>query len=381
LKKQKKYDMKKSFIFKGVVFSFVIGAFTFTGCVKKNETASQLDRQLAVTDSTIFAQYYDSTVISTANTIPSTNDVIGMSGVASIVQSRCATVNCHGGSIAPKLSTYAEVKSLTTPGNPEGSKLFQLITTNDFHRAMPPVYAGELTTTEKVMIYNWIKNGSKETPGLEDFRPAAVKLIVSGCASVQCHNSTILTGRWATTGLLGTLTASDTSRFTYTAGGAPTTALLVNQPKSDQIWNAYKDSMFKYFADTLANESFRAVKTIAVRSPFNNYNDVLLDILYPKGVRNRAGNAINKGDYLNSTDCFIRRIDSTLIFTNPRTGVATSTNGSGSMAYQDGHWIPSEIALIKAWYFADPNIPDVWKYGISNQGIFKYTKGGKVIKK
>jgi hypothetical protein len=376
LKKQKNKQMKTSHIFNGIAIAFVVGAFTFIACTKDGETASQLDRSLAVTDSTVFAQYYDSTVIATANTVPSTNDVIRMSGVASIVQSRCATVNCHGGSVNPKLSTYAEVKSLTNPGNPEGSELFQLITTNDFHRAMPPVYAGELSTTEKVMIYNWIKNGSKETPGLEDFRPAAVKLITSGCASLQCHNSTVITGSWATSGLLAPLAASDSTRVIYIVG---TAALpVVNQPKSDQIWNAYKDSARKYFVDTLANVSFRPKKTITRRSPFNNYDDVMLDILYPKAIRNSTG--ANKGDYLNNNESFIRRIDSTLIYSNPRTGVAQSKNGG--MAYgDDGHWTPEEIALVKAWYFADPNIPDVWKYGISNQGIFKYTIGGKVIKK
>jgi hypothetical protein len=50
------------------------------------------------------------------------------------------------------------------------------------------------------------------------------------------------------------------------------------------------------------------------------------------------------------------------------------------MAYGDGGLFPSEIALIKAWYFADPNIPAVWKYGINNAGIFKYSKSGTIIK-
>ena len=46
------------------------------------------------------------------------------------------------------------------------------------------------------------------------------------------------------------------------------------------------------------------------------------------------------------------------------------------MAYGDGGLKPHEIALIKAWYFADPNIPAVWKYGNANAGIFKYRKTG-----
>lgn len=393
--------MKTFHILKGITFglALVAGSLVLTRCTKQNETASQLDRSLTATDSTVFAQYYDSTIISTADVTPDVNDVIRMKGVASIIQSRCATVNCHGGAIGPKLSTYDEVKALTVPGNPESSELFRLVTTNDFHKAMPPVYAGELTTSEKVIIYNWIKNGSKDKPSLEDFRPAAMKLIVSGCASVQCHNSTVLTGDWARKGLLAPLSTSDTTIFNYTSGGAPAIALELNRTKSDQIWAAYKDSARKFFPDTVANASFRPYKTLSTpvglsnkRSPLNNYDDVLFDIWYPKNVRtnsavvftNTAGTKFYcRGNYLVSTDCFIRRIDSTLIYTYTNNlGVVTDASKSGNMAWDDSHWSPSEIALVKAWYFADNNIPDVWKYGVGNQGMFRYAKtNNKITKK
>ena len=80
-----------------------------------------------------------------------------------------------------------------------------------------------------------------------------------------------------------------------------------------------------------------------------------------------------------STDCFIRRIDSTLIYINQVTGVEASV--SGNMSWDDAGYKPAEIALIKAWYFADPNIPDVWKYGFNNQGIFKYKRTGTRIRR
>jgi hypothetical protein len=51
------------------------------------------------------------------------------------------------------------------------------------------------------------------------------------------------------------------------------------------------------------------------------------------------------------------------------------------MAYNDGGFTINDIAIVKAWYFADPNIPDVWKYGIGNAGIFKYRKTQNIIKK
>jgi hypothetical protein len=65
---------------------------------------------------------------------------------------------------------------------------------------------------------------------------------------------------------------------------------------------------------------------------------------------------------------------------NPFTGIYGTSNTAG-MANQDGGLKPHEIALIKAWYFSDPNIPDVWKYGNANTGIFKYKVSGKIITK
>lgn len=375
-------------------------AVTFSGlfffaCVKEGTNATLLNRSLAATDSTVFAQYYDTSIIAVANTTPGINDVIHTQGVASIIENRCATTNCHGGGVGPTLKKYADVKALVTDGNPEGSKLWELVTTNNFQKAMPPVNHGSLTTTEKVIVYNWIKNGAKERPALEDYRPAAIHLIVSGCASVQCHSAPTLVADWGKKGLLGTLTASDTIQYNYGIG----TATVMSDVKTAQIWGAYKDSVWKFYGDTIANASFRPFKTLSTpwtiankRSPLNSYNDILMDILYPKSVRTNSspvytspGGAVyySRSNYLNSTDCFIRRIDSTLIYTNQETGLDGNYNGRGNMTYDDSHWTPSEIALVKAWYFADPNIPDAWKYGKNNQGIFRSTKAPqtKIVKK
>jgi hypothetical protein len=85
----------------------------------------------------------------------------------------------------------------------------------------------------------------------------------------------------------------------------------------------------------------------------------------------------------------ISRIDSTILLANPWTTFPASgftapvfaTSHQGDMAYSDGGMSSSDIALVKAWYFADPNIPDVWKFGNANAGIFKYRKTGTIIKK
>ena len=132
-----------------------------------------------------------------------------------------------------------------------------------------------------------------------------------------------------------------------------------------------------------------AVSASSTRGPLNSYDDILMDIMYPKSARsNSSVQYIDpvtlkafyvKGNYLNVSSTLVSRIDSTLLVANPYTGVF-STSQQGDMAYGDGGMKSSEIALVKAWYFADPNIPTVWKYGNANAGILKYRKTGKIIK-
>lgn len=377
-------------------------------CKKEGNLVKDLNRSFTGTaDTTIYASFYESNTISPSDATAGVNDVIKFRGVQTIVHEYCATSNCHGGSISPKLDTYAEVMKYITAGNPEGSEMWQFLTTNDFNKAMPPVNSNhEMTVTDKTILYNWILNGAKEKPDLADFRPAAIALIISGCGSANCHNQATSTGGWARKGLIP-VTSADTTMYTYInpSTGVPTYyCLLSNETLRNQVWTAYKDSVKTFYADTLANASFRPFKIFALpisslstRGALNTYDDILMDITYPKGQRSfGAGRGQTtappvyidpvtlqkywvKGDHLASGDCFIREIDSTLTYRDPRNLVETSKGGG--MSYDDGGLKPSEIALVKAWYFADPNVPDVWKYGIGNAGIFKYRKTGTIIKK
>jgi len=82
---------------------------------------------------------------------------------------------------------------------------------------------------------------------------------------------------------------------------------------------------------------------------------------------------------MNASSTLMTRVDSTLLVANPRTKVF-ATAQQGDMAYGDGGLRPSEIAIVKGWYFLDPNIPDAWKYGLDGTGIMKYRKSGNIIK-
>ena len=395
--------MKKFSIIKGttlfmVVMFLIVSLFQ---CKKAGDLIKDLDRSFkGVADSTIYASFYDDNKITPSDIVADVNDVIKFRGVKTILHEYCGTSNCHGGPIAPKFDSYTDIMKYVSPGNPQGSKLWEFLTTNDFDKAMPPVNSNhEMTYTDKALIFNWIVNGAKERPDLKDFRPAAVALIVSGCGSANCHNQATATGGWARAGFIPGLTAADTTQYLYIN---PITAAVTNYCQvsnatiRNQVWTAYKDSVKKFYSDTVAFASFRPWKTFATprsalstRGPLNTYDDILMDIMYPKSARSNSSVQYTdpvtlvkyyaKGNYLNVSSSMVSRCDSTLLLANPFTGVY-ATSHQGDMAYGDGGLKSNEVALIKAWYFADPNIPLVWKYGNANAGIFKYRKTGNIIK-
>ncbi|MBN8698367.1 MAG: hypothetical protein J0L54_02075 [Chitinophagales bacterium] len=370
-------------------------------CKKEGDIIKNLDRSFKGTaDSTLYASFYESNTVSTADNPVDVNDVIKFRGVQTVLHEYCGTSNCHGGPIAPRFDSYSDVMKYVAAGNPEGSKLWEYLTTNDFNKAMPPVNSNhEMTITDKSIIYNWIKNGAKERPDLNDFRPAAVALIATGCGSANCHNQATATGGWARAGLLGTLTTADTSQYIYinpSTGAITNYCQLSNATILNTVWTSYKDSVKKFYSDTVAFASFRPWKkfstprsALSTRGPLNTYDDIIMDILYPKSIRSSSSVLYTdpvslktyyvSGNYLNATSSMVTRCDSTLLLANPYTGVYATAH-QGDMAYGDGGLKPNEVALIKAWYFADPNVPTVWKYGNANAGIFKYRKTGKIIK-
>jgi hypothetical protein len=377
----------------------LVGLFLFlilSQCTKDGVIAKQLDRSTTA-DTTEFSAFYDMTKIYPSDIVADFNDSIVKKGVQSIIKEYCGISTCHGGPVDPKLATYNDIKNLVVPGDPEASKLWNLLTTSDLNKAMPPVNVNhEMIPLDKSIIYNWIKTGANEQPGLENFRPAAIRAITSGCTSGNCHNLATSTGAWARKGLIPGLVSSDTTTFLLVrSSGTTSYCQLSNTTLRNKVWGEYKDSVTKFYTDTLANASFRPYKTFStpvvlssVRGPLSSYDEILLDIKYPKSRRSSGSvtytsngkNFYVFGNYLNATSSLVSRIDSTLLLANPFTGVF-ATSHQGDMAYSDGGLTRNDIAVVKAWYFADPNIPDVWKYGNGNAGIYKYRKTSNIIKK
>jgi hypothetical protein len=242
--------MKKVSLIKAL--TIFLGVFLLTAslfqCTKVGDNIQHLDRSYpSIPDSTVYASFSDNFTIATADAVPATNDVIKFRGVQTIVHEYCGTSNCHGGPISPKFGSYSDVMKLVVAGKPEQSKLWEMITTNDFNKAMPPVNSNhELNTKDKAIIYNWIYNGAKEKPDLADFRPAAIRLITNGCASANCHNQGTVAGSWAEKGILGTrynIATSDTASFyIYDAstGAQSRYCQFINQTKLSQLWKIIK---------------------------------------------------------------------------------------------------------------------------------------------
>ena len=345
--------LKTAALFMSVMFL----SMSLFQCRKSGDIIKDLDRTYTGgADSTVYASFYESNKITPSDATADVNDIIKFRSVQTVIHEYCGTSNCHGGPIAPKFSTYADVMKFVTPGNPSASKLWEFITTNDFNKAMPPVNSShELNTSDKGLIYNWIRNGAKERPDLADFRPAAIRLIVDGCGSANCHNQATATGGWARKGLLGALTTSDTTQFTYVnpiTGAITIYCQLSNATLRNQVWTAYKDSVKRFYSDTVANASFRPYKifgtpvsALSTRGPLQNYDDILMDIWYPKSIRSNSSVVYTdpvtlkqyyvRGNYLNATSSMVSRVDSTVVLANPFTGVFAA-NHQGDMAYGDG---------------------------------------------
>ncbi|MDH7464009.1 c-type cytochrome [Chitinophagaceae bacterium 26-R-25] len=350
-------------------------------CKKEGKNASSISRGLASSDidSTIFSPFYDTTVLS-ISTAKSINDSIITTGIQSIIKANCA--NCHNNNIKPNLVTFNDIKSLVVPGNPEASKLWQVLTTNDLNKAMPPITTEKTVSTEdKISIYNWIKNGANETPVLADYRPTAVRLITGGCTAV-CHNDNVCVGNWARKGNAADFGRPLTTLDTISAPvhGAmppnPPGCLAINDTLNKRIWKTYQDSVVRYFTNVSSTDTVRKSPSSPL-DPLNTYNNLLFNICYPNALRSvTVTNKVTKDLFASATsgnNNLLAKVDATISFK----GFAKS----GNMASGDGHLKSSEVAIIKGWYFLDPNIPDVWKYGNGTTPAFKDAQGNPILKK
>jgi hypothetical protein len=111
-----------------------------------------------------------------------------------------STVGCHNATSRAEgyvLTDYASITSRSgsiVPGNPDNSKLYNVITRNSDDNQMPPT--GPLTSAQIAMIRKWITqgalnsdcpNGTCDTTGTILFAKQVMPILSNNCQS--CHNT------------------------------------------------------------------------------------------------------------------------------------------------------------------------------------------------
>jgi len=82
-----------------------------------------------------------------------------------VLVSRCATTGCHDAITHEEgfvFSVYSTTLSAVTPGNPDESKLYQVIKFESGEEKMPPAGNPQLTTAEIDSIQAWISYGAQD---------------------------------------------------------------------------------------------------------------------------------------------------------------------------------------------------------------------------
>jgi hypothetical protein len=80
-----------------------------------------------------------------------------------VIVSRCATTGCHdanAGGERANLTTYTNIISLVSAGNPSGSRLYTTIKSGSGESKMPPASSPQLTVAEIDSIGKWIGYGA-----------------------------------------------------------------------------------------------------------------------------------------------------------------------------------------------------------------------------
>jgi hypothetical protein len=80
-----------------------------------------------------------------------------------VITSKCASTGCHDATTHREgynYTTYSNIVSSVSPGNPSGSRLYQIITQSGGESKMPPSNSPQLTVAEIDSIGKWISYGA-----------------------------------------------------------------------------------------------------------------------------------------------------------------------------------------------------------------------------
>jgi cytochrome c5 len=95
--------------------------------------------------------------------------------IGPLIITSCAMSGCHdGNSFGPDaLTTYSKIRSIVSPGNVAGSKMYRVLTGSDGR--MPPSPRAAFTTAQLALVSTWIQQGAKN----------------NGCIDKACDTTTV----------------------------------------------------------------------------------------------------------------------------------------------------------------------------------------------
>jgi hypothetical protein len=94
--------------------------------------------------------------------LPDTQAVCFQDQILPVINSNCAVSGCHDASSEESLNNYNNIMKFITPGKPNQSKIYKLITTTSvFSEFMPPSPSNPLTQDQIDAISIWILQGAE----------------------------------------------------------------------------------------------------------------------------------------------------------------------------------------------------------------------------
>ena len=131
----------------------------------------------------------------------STDTVYFQNKVLPLLISSCAKSNCHDAITHQngiELTSYQKIMATADvdPGDPNGSKLYEVLNETDPTKIMPRPPSSPLTQAEKDLIYKWILQGAKNNACNDcdtatiTYSAAVVPIINTNCKG--CHNPNFL---------------------------------------------------------------------------------------------------------------------------------------------------------------------------------------------
>jgi len=121
--------------------------------------------------------------------------------VLPLIVSNCAIPGCHDAQTHEEglnFTTYAGIKKAVRAGNPGDSELYETIVENDPDDIMPPSPYDPLSSQQIAKIYDWIREGAKETTCDNcdttqfDYTAAISPIVVNYCKG--CHSGNAPSG-------------------------------------------------------------------------------------------------------------------------------------------------------------------------------------------